>query len=163
MIYYPDKPGELGGTPCINEGTVGQPHSMRYWPTKLMGRKQGLSTGYPKCRGWLRGLCRALRDGNPMLPEQPSGCELHDPPREPDAGKPHVRFGGQREETRLRKPESEARSESDRILRQVCLPPTLQKVSAHLFSTHDKSMYLSFPVTTFVAAYNCLRATYRRE
>ncbi len=34
-----------------------------------------------------------------------SECELHDPPGEPGAGKPHARFGERREETRLWKPD----------------------------------------------------------
>ena len=37
-------------------------------------------------------------------PNWRSVCELHDPTGEPDAGDPHVRFGGQGVETGLRAP-----------------------------------------------------------
>ena len=38
-------------------------------------------------------------------PNWRSVCEMHDPTGEPDAGHPHVRFGGQGVETGLREPD----------------------------------------------------------
>ena len=40
-----------------------------------------------------------------VTPNRRSACERHDPTGEPDAGNPHVRFGGQGVETDLWEPD----------------------------------------------------------
>ena len=52
------------------------------------------ATGTASDRRWLE-----------AAPDRRSVCEMHDPTGEPDAGNPHVRFGGQGVETGLWEPD----------------------------------------------------------
>ena len=121
---------------CESEGVVGRSPSVRCWLTGLPGRKQACQRVF-RIAGWLQGMFHSLRDGSPMRQDQRSSCELHDPPGEPGAGKPHARLEERREEARVWQPgwdPERTRRNCHRILRQVRLPPTLHSAKHSLHS-----------------------------
>ena len=62
------------------------------------------TTRVKPCKLWKPGELQATGTVS-VTPNRRSACERHDPTGEPDAGDPHVRFGGQGVETDLWEPD----------------------------------------------------------